>query len=404
MKICDIVQFYSPLSGGVKRYIQDKSSYLTGAGVEHCVIVPAARTAIRRDSLTVFYEIRSPSLIGSRSYRMLMSERGIINTIRREKPDLIEVGDPYRAAWIGARYANEHNIPVVAYYHSDYPRALGRTVRKFFGRQVGKAFSRIVEPYLVNLYNRMDATMVASRRLYDVLDQMGVERLCMIPLGVDTKMFCPSESRENLRDEIGVTADKRILLYVGRLAREKNIRQLLAMQDRFGQYNRTHLLIIGDGEERKAVSKASRSSRDVSWLPYCSDRRRLAEFYSGADLFVHPGTSETFGLVSLEAQACGLRVLGIKGGGIEPTLEGEPAQIFARSPNPADLAEAVRRCLDLAETSSDKKARRACIVKRYSSGITYAKLLNRYDELIHDAKRQERYIGECCDSYSSISA
>ena len=74
-----------------------------------------------------------------------------------------------------------------------------------------------------------------------------------------------------------------------------------------------HLLVIGDGPERSELEDLQARCPNVTWMRYCTDSLDLARYYRAADLFVHPGTQETFGLVALESQACGTPVVGIRG-------------------------------------------------------------------------------------------
>jgi len=343
MKICDIVQFYSPLSGGVKRYIRDKMQYLADAdGVDHVVIIPSDRNAVHTEYASRVYELRSPSLIGSLSYRVLMSRTRITRILDDEQPDVLEVGDPYRSAWIAAAWGRTHGASVVSYYHSDYPRALGRTLRRFGGAWAERVFERTIGLYLVKLYNQMDATAVATRRLAGILAKMGIERLHHVPLGTNPDVFYPRPAREKVLRELGVSADTHLLLYVGRLAREKNVSALLAMLANIGTSPKVHLLIVGDGEQAADVAAVAKRNAAVTWWPYCDTPARLAQAYSAADLFIHAGTCETFGLVSLEAQACGARVIAVRNGGVEDTLEGEDPLIVAEDASPGALARAVR--------------------------------------------------------------
>jgi alpha-1,6-mannosyltransferase len=112
-----------------------------------------------------------------------------------------------------------------------------------------------------------------------------------------------------------VDADQKLLLYVGRLAKEKNTQTLFRAFEflRLRGRNKFHLLIIGDGPQRQRVQKLRQRMRNISWISYCTDSADLARYYRSADLFVHPGVQETFGLVALESQACGTPVVGIRG-------------------------------------------------------------------------------------------
>ncbi|MCB1122640.1 MAG: glycosyltransferase [Verrucomicrobiae bacterium] len=199
IKICDVVQFYSTLSGGVRRYIHEKIAYLLEhTPHSHCLVIPSHRDAVRQEGRTTIHEIKSPRLIGSNSYRMLINRRKIMEAIAAEQPDLIEVGDPYRAAWIGLKAARKQRIPIVAFYHSDYPRALDRTLRKYAGPRIEALISPIIQKYLIKLYNRMSATVVSSQRCYKALDKIGIRNLKQIALGTNLRTFSPRDSRSRI--------------------------------------------------------------------------------------------------------------------------------------------------------------------------------------------------------------
>jgi alpha-1,6-mannosyltransferase len=80
------------------------------------------------------------------------------------------------------------------------------------------------------------------------------------------------------------------------------------------------LLVIGEGPQRKQLRELQQQLRNVSWIRYCAEPRELARFYRAADLFVHPGVQETFGLVALESQACGTPVVGIHGSAMDDLI------------------------------------------------------------------------------------
>ena len=383
MKICDIVQFYSPLSGGVKRYIHDKQRFISARkDSEHLLIVPSDRDTHRAEGRIHTYEIKSPRLIGSRSYRMRLRGRRMEEIIRAEKPDLIEVGDPYYCAWVAARIGHKLNIPVVAFYHSDYPRALDRTLRRFAGPVAEHLLALPIRNYLLNLYNRMDSTIVATRRLRRQLEKLGIRGLVQIPLGTDTDVFRPRSIRRELLHELGLEPDTLLLLYAGRLAREKNIREMLAMMEHLHHDNRAyHLIVVGDGELHQAVREAQRDRSDVTWLPHLDSADMLAELYSSVDLLIHAGTCETFGIVSLEAQACGTRVVAVQNGGLDETLEGEPFPVFAAAASPYELSRAVRTAGRLHEPPETRLHRRQRIIDDFSWENTYARLFDLYENM-----------------------
>jgi alpha-1,6-mannosyltransferase len=397
MKLCDVVQFHSPLSGGVKRYIGDKVRFFAraedGRAHDHVVVIPSHRDAAGMVGRSRVYEVKSPRLLGSKSYRMLVSGRRLAAIIDRERPDLLEVGDPYRAAWIAVREARRLNIPIVAFYHSDYPRALGRTIRRFAGRVPEAALMRGINGYLRRLYANMDATLVATGRVEWTLTRLGIRRLVRIPLGVDTEAFRPSRDRARLRRALGVGPDRTLLVYVGRLAREKSIDALLEMMDLLPA-DRFSLLVMGDGEKRRAVCNAAQRRSNIMWRPYSEHPARLSSVYAAGDLFVHPSITETFGLVSLEAQACGTRVIPVRNGGVEDTLRGETPRIVAAAPTADALAEAVLRGAALHEDADQRRLRRERIVRRFASDTCCRSLVTLCREL-HE-RREETVRAPAC--------
>jgi len=384
MKICDIAQFYSPLSGGVKRYLSDKQHFLAQVpGAHHVLIIPSYRDFVTRNEHSTLHEIKSPRLIGSRSYRLLISRKRIQETVRAEQPDLIEVGDPYRTAWLGLEAGRLLNIPVMAYYHSDFPRAIGRTVRRFAGGWIERFISRPTSRYVVRLYNHMAATVVSSRRLCVVLESAGVQRIVHTPLGTDINVFHPRNSRDRIRNELGIRDDTRMALFVGRMAREKNIRHLIGAMDHLeSRAPQVHLVLVGDGELDAYVREESSRRPNVTWLPYCESAQRLADIYSAADVFVHPGKYETFGIVALEAQACGTPVLAVREGGVEDAVVDPPPHMLARDGSAEALGLALGRFLFRPQTAVDRQARRRRIEQSFSIDATFQRMLALYRHLV----------------------
>ena len=107
----------------------------------------------------------------------------------------------------------------------------------------------------------------------------------------------------------------------------------------------------------------------------------MADFYSAADLFVHAGDCETFGLVSLEAQACGTRVLAVRGGCLDEGLQYEEPLIMAKDTSGKALAEAVDAIWKLKETRTNRELRRQKIEQLFSCDVTFSKLTHLYTTL-----------------------
>jgi alpha-1,6-mannosyltransferase len=349
VKICDVTQFYSPVSGGVKRYISEKRRHvLERTRDEHHLIVPGSATRYEREGRLHLHTIRSPRLdFFSRypsRYRLILNTGLVLDLLDDIRPDVIESGDPYHLAWSCLRAGAQLHAPVFGFYHSHFPEAYLRTALKYGGTWLRDAAMNYAQDYIVKLYGHFTATLVPSERLRQVLYGWGVTNTVTLNLGVDTGIFRPAPHDDTLRDELGLPRDRRVLLYVGRLSPEKNIGLLLAAFEALHARHpsRYHLVIVGDGPLRRILPATRHRTGALTWRSYVQDNAILSRYYHAADLFIHPGVCETFGLVVLEAQACGLPCVGISGSFMDANVLVGLDQWATRN-DPNDLAEAIER-------------------------------------------------------------
>jgi alpha-1,6-mannosyltransferase len=369
----------------VRRYLEQKVAYLRAECPEdeHILIVPGAKTECSGDERARVYTIESPLVSRTSRYRALLKLHLVEEILERERPDLIESGDPYQIAWKAVASGRALGIPAVGFYHSHFPEATIRSVSKFFGRIPTEIAQEISRRYIRALYNKFERTLVPSPALAALLTEWGVENIANTDLGVDVEVFKPYEVNPGaLRRELKIPADRMLLLYVGRLAPEKNVGTLFAAFEELHarEPGRFHLLAVGDGTRRACLERARVATGAVSWLPYCGDARELARIYRAADLFVHPGVLETFGLVTLEAQACGTPVVGIQGSYMDRIIFTSQAY-WARENAPAALAtaisEAARTDLRAAGSSASQTVR-----ERYAWRQIFARLFSIYRTVI----------------------
>jgi alpha-1,6-mannosyltransferase len=277
-------------------------------------------------------------------------------------------------------------IPVIGFYHSHFPEAYIRSVRRLFGEALTEFFVDFSKRYVRNLYNRFERTIVPSPALGALLAQWGVRNVVHSDLGVDTSVFQPVPADgEDVRGEFGIPLERTLLLYIGRLAQEKNTRTLLAAFRLLPQ-ERFHLFVVGDGLQRGEVESFSRDPQSaITWLPYCADPASLAALYRAADLFVHPGVQETFGLVTLEAQACGTPVIGIRGSYMDRIVHSDQMS-WAHANSPRALAGAILGAAARLPFH-DPEQLHASIAAQYSWSKVFARLFDVYREVIHNYRR-----------------
>jgi len=198
--------------------------------------------------------IASPRVDRTSRYRILFNTGEVRRAIELIRPDVIEAGDPYHLAWGLLKQGREMRIPVCGFYHSHFPDAYLRTVHKYAGTMLRDVLMTYAEDYIERLYNQFAHTLVPSSHLCEVLHSWGVLNTVQVKLGVDTTIFKPGTRDESLRTELGIPKDSRILLYVGRLATEKNIKTLLEAYSLLHQKRKDlWLIIIGDGPLRRLL-------------------------------------------------------------------------------------------------------------------------------------------------------
>jgi alpha-1,6-mannosyltransferase len=345
LKICDLTQFYSPLSGGVKRYVHEKANYIREhTQDEHVLIVPGEKTERVGDDRSRTYSIRSPLISRTARYRALLNLRAVGEILGQEQPDIVESSDPYQVGWKAISFGKAARTPVVAFYHSHFPEAYLRGASKFLGRRAGSSLMSAAQRYVRKMYNRFEATLVPSRPLAQTLEEWGVRNIRLVPLGVNTDDFRPDpDDASGTRAALGVESGQKLLLYIGRLAPEKNT---AALFEAFGivanRNNEFAFLVIGNGPQREQLRQLEAKTGRVKWIEYCTDPAQLARYYRAADLFVHPGTQETFGLVALESQACGTPVVGIRGTRLDGIILHDQ-EGWADNDSAAALADAIEQ-------------------------------------------------------------
>jgi alpha-1,6-mannosyltransferase len=345
MHLVDTTLFYSPTSGGVRRYLNAKHDwYAKQAHWQHSLLVPGNTTTLRPGDISTLPGMIVP---GTFNYRLPLKPRLWANLLAELQPDIIEAGDAFHPAWAALEVAARRHVPAVAFFHSHLPRLVGMRCGAGIGRLTGK--------YLRWLYERFDLVCAPSRIMCDYLRSLGLARVMMQPLGVDTEVFHPARRDHALRGQLGLGESVRLLVFAGRFSAEKNIPVL---HDAFARLGPDfHLLLVGGGEHRRPAD-------NITVLPYRRDSVELAQVLASADALVHAGTAETFGLVVLEAMACGKPVVGVRAGAVAE-LVNDRVGVTALRAEGRLLAQAVRDLYDR-DIEALGSAARANVLQHYS--------------------------------------
>lgn len=242
--------------------------------------------------------------------------------------DLIHVHTPFAAHYLGLRLARRYGIPCVETYHTffeDYMHHYLPVLPKPLLRCVARTLSR-------RQCNAMDAVVAPSQPMLDALRGYGVTvRAEVIPTGLEAHSFVPGDG-DGFRQRYGIAQDRAMLLFVGRVAHEKNIGFLLRMLAQLKQTRPEALLVIaGEGPALQSLREEANVldlHEHVRFLGYLDRKTELNDCYRAADVFVFSSLTETQGLVLLEAMAQAVPVVAIAEMGTKSILkEGEGALV-----------------------------------------------------------------------------
>lgn len=368
LRLAVFTDTYPPQVNGVARTVARLVDAMESRGAKVCVATvhdPGApmEARVRRWPSRAFWaypelRVSAPSVARARAL------------IRAWRPTLIHVVTEFGVGLAGLVGAKREAIPVVTSYHTNFKDYL-----KFYG--LG-ALSGVAWPYLRWVHNQGARTFVPSRVVARQLEERGFRNVRLWTRGVDTGQFNPAHRSREVRTRWDAAGDP-VVLYVGRLAREKGIATLCAAMHRVRERcPRARLVVVGDGPTRaECVAAAPPGSVFTGMLT----GRDLLEAYASADVFAFPSTTETFGNVVLEAMASGLPVIAPDIGATTDIANVETARLF-RAGNVDTLAEAIVGVLSDASERTRLRAASLSVASRRSWDAVWDRLLLDYAEVM----------------------
>lgn len=281
------------------------------------------------------------------------------------RPDIVHVATEGPLGWSAIRAAGKFNIALSSSFHTNF-HAYG----KYYGFGV---LHRLALKYLRFVHNSTLATFAPSDDLLEDLRAEGFENLELLGRGVDTALFSPDRRDAQLRQEWGVTDEQPVAVYVGRIAKEKNIALTIKAYEAMRKKQPTlKLVLVGDGPERKRFEEA------YPEIHFAGMRRGedLARHYASADVFLFGSVTETFGNVVTEAMASGLVVLAYDyaapGRYISSYVEGVLAPMH-------DEAQFIAEAESLADDKSAWKAMRVAAREKMLS-LSWASIVEGFEK------------------------
>ena len=304
MRILVVAESFLPHMNGVTNSVLRVVDHFAASGDDLGIIAPKWPGADKhlRTSCGRRVRVRRIASAPMPGYTEVRIATTSAATLRRRidefAPDVIHLASPMILGGRAVVAAQKAGVPTVAVYQTDIP---GYTAR------YGMPFLENASWQLLrDVHNRATLNLAPSTATRDQMLEHGIERVHLWRRGVDTSLFSPSLRSAKLRARYAEPEEK-LVVYVGRLAPEKQVADLRVLHDMPG----VRLLVVGDGPERDALRRDMPRARFAGFRSGTD----LAAHLASADLFVHPGELETFGQTIQEAMASGLPVIAPRRGG-----------------------------------------------------------------------------------------
>ncbi len=266
--------------------------------------------------------------------KLALPRPAVAEALDQFQPDLVHVVNPAVLGLGGIWLAKTKGYPLVASYHTHLPKYL-----EHYGMGM-------LEPLLWELlkaaHNQARLNLCTSTAMVQELSEKGIQHTDLWQRGVDTELFQPSLRSQAMRARLlnGHSDTDKLLLYIGRLSAEKQIERIRPVLDAMPD---ARLALVGDGPYRQQLEKIF-AGTPTPFVGYLAGEE-LASAYASGDAFLFPSSTETLGLVLLEAMAAGCPVVGANRGGI-PDIVSDGVNGCLYEPNQeGSLAAAVTRLL-----------------------------------------------------------
>src|SRR5438128_1412502 len=258
----------------------------------------------------------------------------MLDYIQREKFTEIIISTPGPVGLTGLLAAKMLNLQTSGIYHTDFPQYIRILTEDSF-------LESVAWRYMHWSYGQLDTVYVNSEEYRQSWIERGLDpaKLKILPRGLDTELFHPARREPAFFETFGADNGEVRLLYVGRVSREKDLDLLAAAYFRLRDEGLpVQLFIVGHGPYSEALAKSLPEAFFTGYLT----GTELATAYASADIFVFPSTTDTFGNVILEAQACGVPVIVSDSGGPKELVEDGMNGLITRSRDVEDFARAIR--------------------------------------------------------------
>jgi len=328
-----VTETFSPEVNGVAMTLGKLVQGLVNRG--HCVQVVRPRQSVYDNpSRQAGIEECLVSGIAIPLYKELRfgwpAQRYLKSLWTKKRPDVVHVATEGPLGWSAIMTARKLGIPIISSYHTNFQN---------YSSHYGLGWlKKSISTYLRQFHNLTMATLVPTRALAESLQNSGFHHVSVMSRGVDVIKFNPNKRSTTLRESWGANNQDLVLLYVGRLAKEKNIYQVLeSFFEIRKNYPSTKMVFVGDGPLRKTLQRLCPQAI-FSGTQIGED---LATYYASGDIFLFPSLTETFGNVVPEAMASGLCVVSYAYAAAENLIDHDENGVLVALDQPSSFVESV---------------------------------------------------------------
>lgn len=338
MRIVIVAESFLPQTNGVVHSVLRVLDHLAARGDDVLVVAPDAGPDVPTQVAGArVVTVPAWSFPGYADVRVATGRVSPITAILRDfEPDVVHLASPFALGWRAALAATALDLPVVAVYQTDVPT--------YAGRYGVRGVENVLWKRVRDLHGRADLTLAPSTATMRTLESRGVERLRLWRRGIDTTRFSPARRDEAWRRTLA-PGGERLVGYVGRLAPEKQVHDLVALRDEPG----TRIVVVGDGPERTRLERLLPGAHFTGML----HGEELATAVAGLDVLVSTSETETFCQVVQEGLASGVPVVASGIGGPVDLVDHSRTGWLYR---PGDLDDLAARVRDLVGDESKRAA------------------------------------------------
>ncbi|AEJ38592.1 glycosyl transferase group 1 [Sulfobacillus acidophilus TPY] len=368
MRIVFVTETWHPSTDGVVTRITATLRELKRMGHELLVVAPRGG-APEFEGIPVrdVPNISVGFIYGGKPWGLPMPR--VAHYIRQFNPDVVHVVNPFVIGWAGVLAAVAQRRPLVASYHTNIAQ-----YADFYHLGFTKP---AIWALLRALHNRADLNLATSEAVRQELIQQQIKNVRVWQRGVDLSLFHPSRRSAAMRQRLtGGQGDRPIALYVGRLALEKGLERLRVL---FSVNPDLHLAFVGDGPARPDLERlfAETPTTFVGTL----HGEQLAEAYASADVFVFPSTTDTLGLVLLEAMASGLPIVAAESRPTHELVDQSGAGLLFDPDHPETMGDILKTLMDSA-TREELSRRARQEAERWGWRVPTLQLVEWYYEIM----------------------